>query len=334
MDAAVSCKQAIWLSVRECEPLKDTIHFSHANGFPASTYRTIFAELADDYEIRAVERYGHDPRYPVTRDWPHLVEQLLAQIESHAEAGGAAAHADSSRLWGPAAGHIPGHTPGHTAEPRRERRPVWLVGHSLGGYVSLLAALKKPHWVKGVVLLDSPVIAGWRSGVLSVSQWTGLDERLSPAAVTKARRMRWSSRDEAWRHFIAKPAFKRWDERMLADYIDFGIPELEAGGARELAFERQVEYLIYKTLPHTLNARLAHGMPVPIGFLGGTRSKEVRQVGMGATRRLVGEHLEWLDGGHLFPMEHPIETAHAVRRMLHQLSAAAAPHAGRANAAA
>ncbi len=32
--------------------LKDIIHFSHANGFPASTYRTIFAELADDYEIR------------------------------------------------------------------------------------------------------------------------------------------------------------------------------------------------------------------------------------------------------------------------------------------
>jgi pimeloyl-ACP methyl ester carboxylesterase len=300
--------------VRECEPLKDIIHFSHANGFPAATYRTIFAELGDDYEIRAVERYGHDPRYPVTRDWPHLVEQLLAQIDGPAQSGGPAT--------------------GHAAAPRHARRPVWLVGHSLGGYVSLLAALKKPHWVKGVVLLDSPVIAGWRSGVLSVSQWTGLDERLSPAAVTKGRRTRWASRDEAWRHFSAKPAFKRWDERMLADYIDFGIPELEAGGARELAFERQVEYLIYRTLPHTLNARLAHGVPVPVGFLGGIHSKEVRQVGMGATRRLVGEHLEWLDGGHLFPMEHPIETAHAGRRMLHQLRAAAAPQASRADAAA
>ena len=60
--------------------MKDIIHFSHANGFPASTYRTIFAELADDYEIRSVERFGHDPRYPVTRDWPHLVDQLLDDI--------------------------------------------------------------------------------------------------------------------------------------------------------------------------------------------------------------------------------------------------------------
>ncbi len=49
--------------------MKDIIHFSRANGFPASTYRTIFAELADDYDIRANECYGHDPRFPVTPDW-------------------------------------------------------------------------------------------------------------------------------------------------------------------------------------------------------------------------------------------------------------------------
>ncbi|MGE8487807.1 MAG: alpha/beta hydrolase, partial [Paraburkholderia nemoris] len=38
--------------------MKNIIHFSHANGFPASTYRTIFAELADDYELRSIERIG------------------------------------------------------------------------------------------------------------------------------------------------------------------------------------------------------------------------------------------------------------------------------------
>ena len=110
--------------------MKDIIHFSHANGFPASTYRTIFAELADDYEIRSVERFGHDPRYPVTRDWPHLVDQLLDDIASRRTA------------------------------TRQTQPKVWLVGHSLGGYLSLMAALKRPQWVKGVVMLDSPVIGG------------------------------------------------------------------------------------------------------------------------------------------------------------------------------
>lgn len=145
--------------------MKDILHFSHANGFPASTYRTIFAELADDYELRYIERIGHDRRYPVTRDWPHLVEQLLDDIGS------------------------------------RYERPVWLVGHSLGGYLSLMAALKKPQWVRGVVMIDSPIIAGWRAGALRASQWAGLDERLSPAAATRNRRTHWVSRDEVWRHF-------------------------------------------------------------------------------------------------------------------------------------
>ena len=263
--------------------MKDVIHFSHANGFPASTYRTIFAELADDYEIRAVERYGHDPRFPVTRDWPHLVEQLLESVGSNYE------------------------------------RPVWLVGHSLGGYLSLMAALKKPQWVKGVVMLDAPVIAGWRSNLLRVSQWTGLDDRLSPAVVTKKRRMHWASRDEVWRHFHAKPAFARWDERMLADYVDYGTVATPQGG-RALSFEREIEYLIYRTLPHTLSALLAGGVAVPVGFLAGTHSREVRQVGLTATRRLTGAALEWIEGSHLFPMEKPLETARALQSLMHGLA--------------
>ena len=266
--------------------MKDIIHFSHANGFPASTYRTVFAELADDYEIRSIERYGHDPRFPVTRDWPNLVDELIDDMSRHREDAGG-------------------------AHPK-----VWLVGHSLGGYLSLMAALRRPQWVKGVVMLDSPVIAGWRSGLLRVMQRTGLDERLSPAAATRKRRTRWASRDEAWRHFRAKPAFARWDERMLSDYIEFGIPPAHADGTRTLAFDRHIEYLIYRTLPHTLGARLAHGAPVPVGFIAGTQSTEVRQVGLAMTRRIAGAHFEWMEGSHLFPMERPIETARAVRRLL------------------
>ncbi|PLZ02754.1 alpha/beta hydrolase [Burkholderia sp. WAC0059] len=263
--------------------MKQVIHFSHANGFPASTYRTFFAELGDRYAIRAIERIGHDARFPVTQGWPHLVEQLLDDIE-------------------------------RSDEPR-----VWLVGHSLGGYLSLMAALRRPQRVRGVVMLDSPVVAGWRRGLLRVSQWTGLDERLSPAAATRRRRTTWASRDEAWRHFRAKPAFARWDERVLSDYVDSGMPRTAPDGTRTLAFDRRIEYLIYRTLPHTLGARLAHGSPVPVGFVAGTRSKEVRQAGLAATRRLTGEKLEWIGGSHLFPMEKPLETARAVQRLLHAM---------------
>lgn len=266
--------------------MKDILHFSHANGFPALTYRTLFAELADDFDVRYVERIGHGGHYPITRDWSHLVEQLLDDVE------------------------------------RRYEQPVWLVGHSLGGYLSLMAALKQPQLVKGVVLLDSPVLSGWRSSALQMLQWSGLDDRFSKGAVTRARRTHWPSREEAWKHFHRKPAFARWDERMLSDYIDYGIPQTGPGGERTLAFDREIEYRIYKTVPCTLGARVAHGAPLPIGFLAGTRSREVRHIGLDATRRLVHGRIEWVDGTHLFPMERPIETARAVQHMIATLRGA------------
>jgi len=45
----------------------------------------------------------------------------------------------------------------------------------------------------------------------------------------------------------------------------------------------------------------------------------VRAIGLDATRRIIGDHLLWLDGGHLFPMERPLETARALQEMLHGL---------------
>ena len=263
--------------------MKDILHFSHANGFPASTYRTIFAELADDYELRYIERIGHDRRYPVTRDWPHLVEQLLDDIGS------------------------------------RYERPVWLVGHSLGGYLSLMAALKKPQWVRGVVMIDSPIIAGWRAGALRASQWAGPTSgcRRPPrratgvrtgSAVTKSggtsakAGVRPLGRTDAGRLHRLRDSAGRRRRRALARVRSAGrIPDLPDAAA----YARPA----------------ARGAPVPLGFLAGTRSREVRQVGSmrHAARR---GRVEWLEGSHLFPMERPLETARALQRMLNSLKAA------------
>ncbi len=256
------------------------IVFSHGNSFPAETYRVLFdAWRQAGHKVHALEKFGHDPAYPVSSNWPHLRDQLSQFIEEQVNG------------------------------------PALLVGHSLGGLLSLLVACKRPELSSGLVLLDSPLITGWRAHSVRVLKATRLMARGSPGRVSKLRRQEWPSRDAVRAHFAAKHAFARWDPRVLDAYIDCGF--VEQGGKTMLAFDRAVETRIYNTLPHHLGALLRKHPPrCPVAFVAGTRSAEVRQGGLAGTRALVGDRLVWVDGTHLFPMERPDETAAVVLELI------------------
>jgi len=257
-----------------------TLVFSHGNGFPAGTYARLFEVWRGaGLSVAAVERYGHDPRFPVTSNWPHLRDQLIDCIDST-----------------------------HAAT-------VWLVGHSLGGLLSLMAACWKPRLVRGIVLLDSPVVTGWRAHSLQVMKASGLIGRVSPGRYTRKRRHRWDTIDDVEAHFLRRSSFARWDPAVFADYLACGFVG-HAGGV-ELAFDRGIETRIYNTLPHNLDRLMRHHpLQCPMGFIAGTRSVEMRQGGVGASRSLAGPYFQTIEGTHLFPMERPQETAHRVLDLL------------------
>ena len=124
--------------------------------------------------------------------------------------------------------------------------------------------------------------------------------------------------DAAFEHFASKPAFKRWAPGVLRDYIASGT---EAHGSlQRLSFHRDVETSIYNTLPHHLARTLrAHPMQCATAFVRGTESTEVKQVGLSATHRLTHGRISAMTGSHLFPMEHPAETAAEVLRLIESL---------------
>jgi pimeloyl-ACP methyl ester carboxylesterase len=260
-----------------------TIVFSHANGFPAGTYRVLFeAWRGAGYAVHAIDKLGHDPAYPVTSNWPKLREQLIHFVEREVPAA---------------------------------QRPVFLVGHSLGGILSLLVACRRPDLVRGLVLLDSPAITGWRAHSLQVFKATGLIRRVSPGRVSRFRRHEWPSREAVHSHFAAKAAFARWDPRVLADYVRAGFEERE--GKTVLGFRREVETHIYDTLPHHVGSELRrHPLRAPFAFLAGTQSVEARQAGLATTRKLARDRFTWVEGSHLFPMERPDQTAAEVLRWI------------------
>jgi pimeloyl-ACP methyl ester carboxylesterase len=263
-----------------------TIVFSHANGFPAGTYRVLFERWrAAGFEVRAVEKFGHDPAYPVTSNWPKLRDELIDFID------------------------------------REVGHPAFLVGHSLGGVLSLLAACKRPDLAQGLVLLDSPVIVGWRAHSIAAVKATRLIHRISPGKVSQTRRHEWPSAEVAHQHFAAKRKFARWDPRVLADYIACGIETTEEGA--RLAFTREVETRIYNTLPHHVPAVLRRRpLKCPFAFIAGTRSRELRQGGVEAARAMARDRFVWMEGSHLYPMEKPDQTADEVLRLIRSMPAA------------
>jgi pimeloyl-ACP methyl ester carboxylesterase len=281
--------------------IQPLIVFSHGNSFPASTYGVLFEALARrGFRIEAIEKFGHDPAYPVTSNWPHLVRQL----------------ADFA-----------------TSKIAQPQQPVFLVGHSLGGFLSLMCAATHPVLsgtpVRGVVLLDSPVIGGWRAAALGVAKRARLVGSVSPGAISRRRRNQWVGKDEVFAHFRAKKTFARWDEQTLRNYIEHGThdADVESGDDRSrqrlLSFDRNIETAIYNTLPDNLEQILRrHPLQCPATFIGGRESAELRQVGLAATEKVTQGRMMIVDGTHLFPMERPQATAAAIEAALLNMLAA------------
>ena len=265
------------------------IIFSHVNSFPASTYGVMLRSLRGrGFQTQAIERFGHNRHYPVSSNWPHLVEELAAFV---------------------------------TEQSQRCEQGAFLVGHSLGGFLSLMCAARHPspggHPVRGVVMLDAPILGGWKAAALSVAKRARLVGSISPGAVSRKRKQSWASLQEVQSHFASKKLFAPWDPAVLQDYITQGTrladPDGDADGPRVLSFDRDIETAIYNTLPDNLEALLKRHPPqCPVAFIGGRNSLEMRQVGMELTEKVTHGRIMMLDGSHLFPMERPEASAAAI----------------------
>jgi pimeloyl-ACP methyl ester carboxylesterase len=232
--------------------------------------------LGRHYRIGWIEAIGTDARYPVTEGWPHLVEQLIDELER-----------------------------------ARHGTPVYAVGHSLGGYLTLLAALRRPKLFRAIVLLDAPIIGALRGRMLGATKRLGIVDRVTPAGAVRDRRSHWQSREQAKQHFRTRRLFRHFTERCLDDYVRHGL--IERDGELHLLIDPAIEYQIYRTIPHAMGRGL-RALEVPAGFIGGVHSDVVRRAGLAATRAVCTTRE--VPGGHLFPFEHSLEAAAAVHALL------------------
>jgi len=257
--------------------------FFHGNSFPASTYQVMLNELRRrGLQVHTLEKIGHNPAYPVTSNWPHLVEEVHAFAQPLVNA---------------------------------HQGPVVLVGHSLGGMLSLMLAALYPELAHAVVMVDAPAVAGWQANLLLLSKKLSFTGKYSPGAVSKKRRHQWGSLDEVRQHFASKKNFARWHPQALEDYVQHGTQEVTVDGQvrRELSFSREIETLIYNTVPHHLESLIKrHPLKCPISLVAARHSREMKLAGIEFTKRITKGRITVIDGTHLVPMESPVATAAAV----------------------
>jgi len=259
---------------------RNILHFSHANGFPAACYRKFLGYLEPDFRIGSINCIGHDPAYPVTDGWPHLLAQLIDHLASH------------------------------------YRSPVVGVGHSLGGYLTFMAAVQRPELFKCIILLDAPIIGYFKGTAFGMLKRLGLVDRITPAHATRERRRDWPNEEEMVAHFRRRKIFRHFDPDCLRDYVALGTER--EGGRLRLLFDPEIEYQIYRSVPHDL-VYYCNRLKLPAGFIGGHHSDVLRRVGLAHTRRSF--RVKRIEGGHLFPFERPQAAAEAVRQLAGELLA-------------
>jgi pimeloyl-ACP methyl ester carboxylesterase len=168
--------------------------------------------------------------------------------------------------------------------------PATLIGHSLGGLLTLAVAARRPDLVEAVGVYESPMpwLDWWPQSTAGAR--TLADEN-DPAASAESF-MRYLAGDQAWDTLPMKTQQQRRAEgpALLAD--------LQSLRSLDAPFE-----------PGDLT--------VPVGVAGGSLTQEHHKQGCEAMAKMFNTEVQWIDGaGHGGHMSHPGPFASFVRRCL------------------
>lgn len=255
--------------------------FHHANGFCAATWGLVAERLLPRWRVLAVDARGHGnsacPEGHAAYDWNELTRDWL-----------------SVSRW--AMGEV------------GQSKVDLVVGNSLGGAVSLLAAAEQPTWYRRLVLLDPVVVSATArsngDGTGGVMPRSGDAPPLAIAEQARRRRQIWPSRRaaaEAWRD---KPMFKDWEPRAFELYLDYGLRDRDDGTV-ELSCSGDVEAAIFE---HTGCADVmgaARLVSVPTWVVRAGRGYFPTAMFEELCGHLEAGRFFELDAGHLMPMEAP-----------------------------
>ncbi len=259
----------------------------HANGFCAATWGLLAKGLRSHYRVVAMDARGHgDSSSPPPGDayvWIEFVHDLVSLVERLvAEEGG---------------------------------EPVsFAMGNSFGGLVSAYAAALRPELFRRVAMLDPVILPPpWLLEELAARMpGAGPDaftSRGNPlAAMARARKQIWPSREVAKNAWAGKEMFENWAPEALELYVQEGLAD-RSDGQVELKCRAEVEASVFDSAGILDLFQVADRIAAPTLLLRAGRGRFPISVFQALAARMRDAQVLELDADHLMPMHNPPELA-------------------------
>jgi len=265
------------------------LHFAHANGYPPECYRPLLTGLSAHYRVFAMHQR---PLWPDVQpgsinDWHPLSDDLFHFLD--------------------------------------ERNPgsVISVGHSLGGIVTLRAALRQPERFRALILIDPVLFPSRMIYFMKLLRALRLDYRVYPLVSGALRRRRvFESRAELLKGYRRKSIFRYLSDASLEAYVE-GLTRPRPDGQYELVYSPKWEARIYITgVWHDTD--IWRGLPklkVPLLIIRGAETHTFwESAARLVKRKLPSAQIVTLpQATHLVPLERPAEVSALIQNFTSNL---------------
>jgi pimeloyl-ACP methyl ester carboxylesterase len=266
------------------------LHFAHANGFNALTYRTLLAPLSAQFHLIASDLRGHGmttlPALPgMAKGWRIYRDDLIRFLDM-----------------------LP-------------QRPLILAGHSMGATASVMAAALRPGLVRGLVLMEPVFMPALFALAGRVLMAAGVVPRGYDLVQKAARRREFfPSIDAAFEAYRGRGIFKLWPDAQLRDYLNGGMLPTDDGQVHLACVPRWEAEDFRETplfVPH-----LASQIVCPVTILHGDQPGSTcrdSQVAIFQRRKPGTRAVKVLGASHFLPMEMPDLVREEIARLMNQL---------------
>jgi len=260
------------------------MHIGLANGFPPHVYAPLAHALGDMVHAMSIlprPLWDTPPAPDPSLTWDTLADDLLSAMDALA----------IDRLIA--------------------------TGHSLGGVVALNAAARHPERFGALILLDPTLFPeAWLAKVAKLRSG-GQPIRTPLADQARKRRARFSTADEAFNYWRAKPLFADWSDDVLWHYVD-GILTPDSDGSLTLRWSPDWEATLFETL-WTDSWRDLSALPpeLPLLIIRGQSSDSFAAESYALlSERMPHAETAEVPGGHLFPQTASAAAAAHIRSFL------------------